>query len=126
MNERELRNNLKSLDSKFQEIKSSNDKLLKLHKEKKKLADMINHLFSVYAGNYLKKDNIVIGSNISLSKVRIPFNKNNNSTELINAIYTLLIYENIENEVNNLYDRYFYEIDSLLEKSKPILSNGFI
>ena len=36
MNEKELRNNLKSLDSKFQEIKSSNDKLLRLHKEKKK------------------------------------------------------------------------------------------
>ena len=91
MNEKELRNNLKSLDSKFQEIKSSNDKLLRLHKEKKKLADMINHSFSVYASNYLKKDNIVIGSNISLSKVRIPFNKNNNSTELINAVYTLLV-----------------------------------
>lgn len=126
MNERELRNNLKSLDSKFQEIKSSNDKLLRLHKEKKNLVDMINHSFSIYASNYLKKDNIVIGSNISLSKVRIPFNKNNNSAELINAIYTLLVYENIENEVNNLYDRYFYEIDSLLEKSKPILSNGFV
>ena len=126
MTEKELRSNIRDLTSKFQELRKYNDNLSKLYNEKNALADKVNYSFSAYAKNHINKDGISIGSRFNLSDVRIPFNENNNSIELINALYTVILYESLEKEIADLYKTYFDKVDRSLMDVKPLLKNGLV
>ena len=124
MTEKELRNNICDLSNKVEEIKNRNSNLSTLHKEKSILINNIINSFSNYVSNLIKKEGLNSYLRPNLSEMHVSFNENNNDIEVIKALYSLIQYECIDDEINQLYKDNFETIDSLLRDVKPLFKNG--
>lgn len=125
MADKRIKNNIKILEIEIKELKEHNEVLSELFETKKTLRNKISTSFADYAKNHLDKDNVIIGRKIKLSEVHIPFNENNNDEDLIQALYAIILYENLEKEIKQLYKEYFNKIETAFNDVKPLFKSSF-
>lgn len=124
MKEKEYRNNIYDLSQKLNQLHKANEELKSLFYFKQAQVDIIKHSFSEYVGKLMNMPTSKLYSEVKFSALHIPFNNRSYSENTVKEVYSLLKYEEEENDVKRIYDDCYNKVESSLDEVKPLLKGN--
>ena len=124
MKEKEYRNDIDVLSYKLSQLRRANEDLKNLFYFKQAQVDKIKHSFSEYVGKLMNVPISKLYSEVEFSTLHIPFNDCSYSENTVKEVYSLLKYEEEENDVKRIYDDCYNKVENSLDEVEPLLKGN--